>query len=130
MFSFGSLASLASLIPIAFSLNVVSQDSLPKLSAKSPPDSFDSPLNDQHGASLNTSLTPAKPPPFAHNSSALIELGLDVNRSISWMTSASGNAIGVRMYTPISFLIPRVWFPEFCIMSLQAIEGLRLRDMP
>ena len=100
MISFGSLASLGSLIPAALSLDVASQDSPPKLLAKLPPGSSGShsPKN-LHAVSLNTSLTPAKPPLFAYNASALTELGLDINKSISWMTSASGNAVGVRKYS-------------------------------
>lgn len=97
MIPFDSLASLVFLIPTALSLNAASHHSLPTLSAKLPPDSLEShsPTN-QHAASLNTSLTLAKPPPLAHNVPALIELGLDVNSSISWSTSASGNTIGVQ----------------------------------
>ena len=97
MIPFVSLASHGFLIQTALSLNVATHSPLPKLSAKLPPDSLESHSpNNQHAASLNTSLTPAKPPPLAHNVSALIELGLDVNSSISWSTSASGNAIGVQ----------------------------------
>ena len=108
MISWGSLASLGSLIPIALCLNMASQDSLPKLSATSTPDypQSHSPDN-QHAASLNTSLTPAEPPPFAHNVSALIKLGLDVNVSISWIITASGNTVGIRMFI-LEYFLPLV----------------------
>ena len=97
MISFGSLASLCFLIPTAPSINVVLRDSVPKPSARLLPDSFESHSpNNQHAASLNTSLRPAEPPIFAHNVSALMQLGLDVNSSISWWMSARSNAIGVQ----------------------------------
>ena len=113
MISFNFLPSLSALISIALSLDVTSNDSLSILASKVPLDSSKNRTpNNQHAASLNTSLTPAKSPQFAHNMSKLVELGLDVNRSISWTTSASGNAIGVRMY------ILEFSFPFYVIFRL------------
>ena len=98
MFSIRSCASLSALVPIILTLTVASQRSLSILPKNQSSDIFLGlePTNPQSLSLLNSSFTPSSPPPFADNASALVELGLDVNKPITWTAGASGNVIGIQ----------------------------------
>ena len=93
-----SLRSCATLVPIVLTLTVASQGSLSILPKNQSSDTFlvPQPTNPRSLSLLNSSFTPSNPPPFADNASALVELGLDFNRPITWTADASGNVIGIQ----------------------------------
>lgn len=93
-----SCASLSALVTVVLTLSVAAQGSLSIVPNNQSSDTFFGlkPSNPQSLSSLNSSFTPSIPPSFADNASALVEVGLDVNRPITWTAGASGNVIGIQ----------------------------------
>ena len=53
-------------------------------------------LSNQSTSWSNSSFTPTRPPSLAANSSALQALGLNAEKPTTWLTTPSGNVIGVQ----------------------------------
>lgn len=98
MKSVRSCASLSALVPTVLALIGALQGSLSILPNNQSSDISLGlePTNPQSLSLLDSSFMPSNPPPVAGNASALVELGLDVNRPITWTTGASGNVIGIQ----------------------------------
>lgn len=97
MFSSRLVACLGGFVTIARALEAASQGSLSVSSAGDSPDSWQRIVPAGQIASVfDLPLITTSPPPLAHNNSALIKLGLNVNDSISWTAGLNGNVIGVQ----------------------------------
>lgn len=97
MISFRLMICLDRLAAIAQALGAASRGSLSVSPDEHTPESWQSIVPSSQTASvLYSPFIPTSPPPLAHNISALITLGLDVNKSISWTAGLNGNVIGVQ----------------------------------
>ena len=89
---------LSALVSLVLALNVASHGTFSILPNNQSSNIFSvsEPTNPQSPFLLNSSFTPSVPPTFADNASALVILGLDVNRPVIWTAGASGNPIGIQ----------------------------------
>ena len=94
-----SVACVSGFILGTSTLNLAPQGSIATFSdfSTSTSSSFEllSPSN-QSASWSNSSFTPARPPSLAANSSALQALGLNAEELTTWLTTPSGNVIGVQ----------------------------------
>ena len=91
-----SVAFISGFILGTLSLNLASQDSIATFSNASSSSFELLSLSNQSTSWSNNSFTPARPPSLAANSSALQALGLIAEKPITWLTTPSGNVIGVQ----------------------------------
>lgn len=97
MLSSRLVVCLGGLFAIVRALEAASQGSLSVPSAGHWPDSWQRtvPIG-QVTSVFDSPFIPTSPPSLAHDTSALIRLGLNVNESISWTAGLNGNVIGVQ----------------------------------
>ncbi|KAG6988528.1 hypothetical protein G7Y79_00072g097900 [Physcia stellaris] len=97
MFSSCLIICFGGFVAIARALEAASQGSLSVSSPGDLPDPWQRIVpSGQIASVLDSPFIPTSPPPLAHNNSALIKVGLNVNESITWTAGLNGNVIGVQ----------------------------------
>ena len=91
-----SVAFISGFILGTSALNLASQDSIATISDASSSSFELLSVSNQSTSWSNSSFIPARPPSLAANSSALQALGLIAEKPTTWLTTPSGNVIGVQ----------------------------------